>query len=1526
MTRDPVGRRGAGTIDSVGRPDTGTVLAAILVAGLVLRVFIAAVYLPQSGLANDIGSFQAWGQRMADVGPGGFYEADYFADYPPGYLYVLWFLGTVGAALAPLVGQDATGGLVKIPGILSDIGVAWLLFEIARRWGGQLVDRTRFRVSAETLGVAAAAFYLFSPGVIFDSAVWGQVDSVGSLVLLATIYALGRGWTEAGAVGAVLALLLKFQFGFLVPVVAIVGLKRHLFGRSADPEHDARRDPLRVLTSLAAGVVTLVVLLFPFGMGLYAPLAGGPSCFGFPPADPVRSLIGKFCEASHTYEGMSIAAINVWRNPWSGLGDSLFRGDDTVVAFAIGSFAPTWQLVGTLLFAAVAVVTLVAVARKDDMRGLLLAALVIAIAFFVLPTRVHERYLFPAIPLAIPLLLAGRWWPWITATLSAFLFINVYWVFTADWSFVQDRVINRGLNGQPMLRDPVFAALLGDWGIWTLGLVILVVLVWVLVQAVRHAFGPERAVTDEEVLDEAPAPAPAASRRAIGGGELVPRRRGPFGWLAPNPADAYLREPTRRLDRRDALILLGLVAFALVFRLWRLDVPHVHHFDEIYHGRSAAEFLGSWQEGWDRDVYEWTHPMLAKYLIAGGMVLADPNRVVDAEPMDAPPGAMAVAPERASVGQDRSVLFTAENGTAIVASDAETGEELGRWRAGGPVGGLAYDPDHVRLLVGRADGGTVETYDLSAFLVAPDAGVPSVDDTIETELEAVIQVVVPNQSDDPVLLRGPTSIATLDRASGNVLATAEGRYAGIGIVHGHRDEDEDAEEGEEPPDSVVVTDPAAGEVAYLDATTLEPRLEGSDPVAVEVTDAALLGPLVTRGDGEDQEILALTGPLPETEFVPATPGGVAAIDADGERLIGVVPLPGAPLLIVDHRISDLVYVAGTAADGTAEMWALEPHPQSRSRDTIGLAAFDTTTLPGMPVAMALDSTSTSLSDDHARLLVATASGAGEATLVRIDVGSTQLAWRIAGVIFGAALVGLIYLLAATMFSRRRVAILAASFVAIDGMSYVMSRISMNDIFVTTFIVAAYLVFWQVWSGRWARSAWWALPLAGVLIGLAASTKWVGFYALAGLLVLVLARSSLGRLALVGLVALLTVMGGIGAPWPFLVLMVGLLALAALITWARPIRLDTSEVLTAIPATVAVGSGLLLAFVFAWGSVEGAREPRSAVEYVFSLLARGAEAEWPVYLMLGVAAALIGARAVLSLRDPSSDRRWAQPGEMGGFAWSWVGACLIIVPLTVYGLSYVPYLQLGHDWTTAGGPGYGWSLDELHAQMFNYHFNLTAGHASASPWWSWPLALKPTWFFGESYDGDTIAVIYNGGNPVLFWAGIPALVACAVLAWKRRSTALVLLVAAFAFQYAPWLRIERATFAYHYLTAVVFAMVAVAYLVDELLRRPAWRDLAIGYLVLVGIAFVLVFPMGSALPMPDWYVNAARALPPWNYGFQFPDPPSGDRAELVSANALRAFVGGLLAMGAMGFALRGRDWWERRERRSAAPAEPLAEGG
>jgi predicted membrane-bound dolichyl-phosphate-mannose-protein mannosyltransferase/Gpi18-like mannosyltransferase len=1489
LTRDPVRRRGAWPFDG-SRLGAVSALVILVVLGLVLRAFIAGYLLRSSGFRIDIGDFTAWAHRLATGGPGAFYAPDYFSDYPPGYLYVLWGVGALGDLVRPVFGTDITSGLVKIPGILADGGVAVLLFLFCRRFLDGRLGR-----SGALLGLAAAAIYLFNPGTIFNSAVWGQVDAVGTLVILGTLYALAAGWTELAALGAVVALLIKFQYGFLIPIVAVVGLRRHLLGRSADPEHDRRPDGVRVLTSLAAGIGSLVVLIAPFNLSVWAP------------NDPTHSLVGKFVDAANTYHGLSINAFNIWRNPWSGLGDTNQWGCDGPslpvetscnggVAFLLGGHEVTWQLIGLMLFAVVAVVALWQVARRDDTHGVLLATLLLAVAFFVLPTRVHERYLFPALALAAPLAVpfVRRNWRWGTlyAVLSISFFLNVYWTYTLDWSYVAGPPLNPGVDGLPMARDPLLAVtLLSDWGIYFLAALITLALLWLVHRS--YAVGMAGDGSRRPAVWPPPAVRVALDAPAA---ELAPVSLGArFGWLRSNRLDPLLREPMRRLDRLDLALVIGFVVFAFVFRLWRLDIPRSMHFDEVYHARSATEWLSDWEHGWTRDTYEWTHPMLAKYLIAAGIMVADPNKVEATVGLDAPAAAMAVIPRYADGGHPRSVVFLGL-GDTIIARDALSGEQVASWSNGAPVASLAYDPYAQRLLVGSTTGGEVKTYATDAFMQhAGSRAPPPPQPPIATELGSVLRIVVPWRDDvtqpvptgeDVVLLAGAGGIVEIDRPTGGVIATSDVPASDVGYLAPDPD---DASVGAR----VVAIDPAQSRVVVLEAATLvqSRTLELPAPPA---------GTLLIHGSGSDAQLWVPVGALPANDEHPAVDGGLTVFN-DSLSEIDTVALPGPPARIAWQDSADVVYIAGSAPDGTPQVWTIDPLGDERS----GFAAYDTTALPAEATAMVADDAKTAEGDDNANLLVATAGNAAQ--LVTIDAGSNAFSWRLAGIVFGSLLVGLIYLLAATMFRRRRIAVLAAAFVAVDGMSYVMSRIAMNDIYVAVFIVAAYLVFWQIWSGRWARSAWWALPLVGVLIGLAAATKWVGWYALIGLLVLVLARSGLGRLLLVVAVAFLTAVAGIGAPWPFLAVMILGLLFALLVVWVRPIRIRLAD-LVALPASGVVAGGIGLALAIGYQQVEG-RKATSAVELLFGFLARGAQAGWPAWIMLGVAAALLAWRPIASLRDPTSDRKWMQPSSLAGFGWSWILACLVIVPLAVYFVSYIPYLQLGHSIALAAGsgPGYGWSLDELQAQMFGYHFGLQAGHPSSSPWWSWPLDLKPVWFYGNpgAWNDRVGAAIYNGGNPILFWAGIPALLYCAMQAWRRRSLALVLIVAAFAFQFLPWTRIERATFHYHYFTAVLFAMIAVAYAVDELLRSWEWRSLGIAFLVAAGIAGVLVFPLGSALVMPDWYLNAARALPPWNYNFQFPNPPQGEREGLLVVNSLKLVLGLVLAVAAGLFAIFGQ---------------------
>ena len=1508
MTRDSVRERGARPIERGLPLDPATLVLLLIVLGVLLRAVIGGIYLPFSGFRVDVGDFAIWANRLASAGPGEFYQPSYLADYPPGYMYVLWLLGGIARFLQPITGVLITPGLVKIPGILADAGVAWMLFAYARRFGNGWLGSW----SGERLGLVAAVIYLFNPGTIFDSAVWGQVDSVGTLAVLATLYALARGWTEAASVGAVLALLVKFQFGFLIPLVAVVGIKRHLFGRSSDPEHAGRRDALRVLTSLAAGLATMVVLILPFRLAIWAP------------GDPNLSLVDRFVAASNTYKGLTVNAFNLWRNPWTGLGDVYRWGCDSApptcadgsgVAFYLGAMPVTWQLVGAILFGIAALVALWTVARRDDPAGLLVGALALAVAFFALPTRVHERYLFPALALAAPLVARSWKWAALYGVLTLSFFANVYWLYTTDFSFAGGEFpMNPGLFREPMPRDPVLAAVLfNDTSIYLLSLMIVIALVWLLIRATAMSFGiqepgeapgarlplvPARPEV-EIAVEDAPVPT----------GFCLP------GWLRRDPL--YREEPPRRLDRLDLVLLVAVVLLAFFFRLWRLEIPRHTHFDEVYHARTATEWLADWQEGWTRDTYEWTHPPLAKYLIAAGIVVADPNKVVGETDLDAPATALAVAPQRTAETRVQSVVFTSTGDAQISAREVLTGKQVASWAALDDVASLAYDEDDNRLLVGHASSGAVSIYDLTAFLAqAGERGPPPGVGQIDTGLARVDQIVLRDNM-TVILFGGPNGIVEVERATGVELASSELAVSGIGYVPGGTGEDASGP-------VVVAVEREGGGLLVLDGGTLQPSTDVGTDGEIELPSTPA-GPVLVQGTGKNLQVWVPVGPLPADDEHGPVLGGITVFD-ENLSLIDTAPLPGPAVAIGWQQVANIVYIAGIDArlDRPA-MWAVSPLGNGGTQSA-GFAAFDTTLLPGDVLAMGFDISDEAQDDDHGLLLVSTDQADG-GRLVSIDAGSNAFAWRIAGVVFGAALVGIIYLFAATLFPRRRIAVLAALFVAFDGMSYVMSRISMNDIFVATFIVAAYALFWQIWSGRWARSAWWVLPLVGVLIGLAAASKWVGWYALIGLWVLVLARSHFGRFLLVAGIGFITIIAGLGAPWPFFVVCLMALALALLLVWRKPIRLVPDD-LWAMPAISLVGVVIGLPFAIAYLTVEG-RNPRSAVEAIFAFLVRGAEAAWPAWIMLAVAAVLLVARAWRSLRQPSSDRRWMVPGEMAGFAWPWVGACLLILPLLMYFVAYIPYLQLGHGIATQDlGPGYGWSLDELQSQMFGYHFGLQAGHPAASPWWSWPLDLKPVWFYSHAYDGRELAVIYNGGNPILFWAGIPAIIWCAILAWRHKSLALVLVVAAFAFQYLPWTRIERATFHYHYFTAVLIAMIAVAYVVDEGLRSWSYRSLAIAFLVAAVVAGVLIFPLGSALAMPDWYINAARALAPWNYAFKFPDPPQGDRGQLLSADSIKLAFGTMVSLAAAAFGLFGREmfgaWTARTGRVPAGSGWPPPE--
>jgi hypothetical protein len=332
------------------------------------------------------------------------------------------------------------------------------------------------------------------------------------------------------------------------------------------------------------------------------------------------------------------------------------------------------------------------------------------------------------------------------------------------------------------------------------------------------------------------------------------------------------------------------------------------------------------------------------------------------------------------------------------------------------------------------------------------------------------------------------------------------------------------------------------------------------------------------------------------------------------------------------------------------------------------------------------------------------------------------------------------------------------------------------------------------------------------------------------------RSGMGRIiALAGMVGLTALLGALAIRpaevpdphrnWPFLVIMLLLtLALAAAII-RRPLRLTRGEIWAAVIWLAILG----MAALGLWLAVGGSLPEEGTLTARRLLLVAGASVIGSAVVGIGaLTAGRLGRGPFVHRQDGfleepvvSDSPGWVSAGTLLGIPWLLAIACLTVIPIVVYVISYLPWVALGNQLWTGFPPDHtGQTLADLTISMYRYHDQLRATHAASSPWWAWPLDLKPVWYYQQGFANRTSGSIHDTGNLVIFWMGIPALLFAAIAAWRRRSLSLTVVVLLFLAMWLPWARIDRATFQYHYYTSVPFVVLALAYLLAELWHGPA----------------------------------------------------------------------------------------------------------
>lgn len=377
--------------------ETWYALLLLFALGLALRLALAR---HTAGLAFDVGLFREWSDRLVERGPSHFYERGYFADYPPGYLYVLYVLGKLSLLLR---GESPSIAVLKLPAIVADLGVAVYAMLLATRIT-PMASAGRIPV-----GLAAAAGILLNPGLVLVSAVWGQVDSVATLLVLAGIYALATKRPSipremCGVALLAIAVATKPQAVLALPVLAIVVVRRLSVGASG----------FRTWSNIVGRVVLYIVLAAAVVVAMFAPFRVRPS-----------EIPNFYRSASAVYQFTSLWAFNVW----GALG--FYRPDDGPGAVTVGGVAAYY--VGLAAFAVVTIALLVrawrSFAQRVDANAVaVFGAVAVTCAAFALLTRMHERYLYLAVAGLAPLVGYGRFRRAL-AIMSVLFFLNVHFVY-----------------------------------------------------------------------------------------------------------------------------------------------------------------------------------------------------------------------------------------------------------------------------------------------------------------------------------------------------------------------------------------------------------------------------------------------------------------------------------------------------------------------------------------------------------------------------------------------------------------------------------------------------------------------------------------------------------------------------------------------------------------------------------------------------------------------------------------------------------------------------------------------------------------------------------------------------------------------------------------------------------------------------------------------------------------------------------------------------------------------------------------
>ena len=292
---------------------------------------------------SDQNAFRFWTDRLITLGPSHFYSSNEFTNNPLGILYFFWLIGLLkNTLLSNIITYSNIDVFLKLAANLADLATGFLIYKIIK-------EKLNFK-----LANIAALLYIFNPGLIFNSAVWGQYDSVAILFLVTCIYYCFIKKTPIfSLIFFSLACIVKPQSLQLAPFLLFYFKKNYKL--------------LQWLNSILAFMVTALILFFPFF-----------------PKNPFYGIYSVFSGSTNLFNCTSCNALNFWGivGNWQ---------NDMNLFFNIPLLF--WGII-------ILLISLIIIFYLKNLKGdiLYFTISISMLAFFMLLTRMHERYLSYFLP------------------------------------------------------------------------------------------------------------------------------------------------------------------------------------------------------------------------------------------------------------------------------------------------------------------------------------------------------------------------------------------------------------------------------------------------------------------------------------------------------------------------------------------------------------------------------------------------------------------------------------------------------------------------------------------------------------------------------------------------------------------------------------------------------------------------------------------------------------------------------------------------------------------------------------------------------------------------------------------------------------------------------------------------------------------------------------------------------------------------------------------------------------------------